>query len=370
MYADMRPAAACVVAVVLALCARAAFAIEAPATAAPAAPVTPIDRTPFQHRLVEVDRLQSFRGIDVDRSIATMLADADATTAVARLESRAAAGSDDANVALVRTQHWCAAMMAAARQPAGDEASKLSASLPADRLPGALGVLEAQRAFTDRAAAACQRAPFRYQDIERRLRAAAQAGHASSANELARFTNDSARRDALIEDAAKGGYGPAQHTLAVSRLYAVQRGETTENVDTIRQLLKQAGTTVPAAKVDLANCMAAGCDGHPADSATAAAFGVDAARDGDPSAFVAMLRMPWRTSLKVEEIAAWQMFGDRLNEEGCTGGRYLEALVTFTQVLAQFEKGLKPEQLASARAHADRYWSQFAARARHEQRCD
>ena len=107
--------------------------------------------------------------------------------------------------------------------------------------------------------------------------------------------------------------------MATNLLIAVQRGQTTENVSKIRELLKIAGRAIPRAKLDLANCMAVGCDGHPADALTARAFGIDAARDGEPTAFLSMVRMPWGARMPRAQLLAWQYFGDRLNEGGCMG---------------------------------------------------
>lgn len=328
------------------------------------------DQSAFYEQLVAVDRAQSLRDLKVPQEIVQQLARADVAAAVQKLESLAAGGDVDANVALVRTQHWCAALGRPRNPTVERREAALREALPSERLPKGLGVLAAEEAFTKRAAEACGRARFAFQNIESRLRSAAASGNAVSASELARFTRDPAKREAFLEAAAEGGYAPAQYQLAVNRLFAVQRGETTEKVDTIRLLLKQAGQTLPAAKVDLANCMATGCDGHPADAATAAAFAVDAARDGESSAFVGMLRMPWRSSLDASEIAAWQMFAEKLNEAGCNGTQYLENVTALARVNTQFAEALKPEPLERARSLAERYWTEFGARARREQRCD
>src|SRR5690606_22439806 len=134
---------------------------------------------------------------------------------------------------------------------------------------------------------------FDYRLIEARLREAAAEGHPASATELAQFVRDPAQRQALLQAAMDKHYAPAYYAVATQLLMAVQRGETTQNVSSIREWLKQAGREVPKAKLDLANCMALGCDGHPADALAARAFGTDAARDGEPTAFLSMVRMPW-----------------------------------------------------------------------------
>jgi hypothetical protein len=157
--------------------------------------------------------------------------------------------------------------------------------------------------------------------------------------------------------------------LATARLIAVQRGETTENVASIRLLFKQAGRTLSKAKVDLANCMALGCDGHPADAATAAAFGTDAARDGEPSAFLSMVRMPWGGRIPRAQLLAWQYYGDKLNETGCSGDAYVLASVTFAQTIGMLEKGQDAKLIEQAKAQAEALWNDNGARAMREQGC-
>jgi hypothetical protein len=333
-----------------------------------AGPQSAGDADTFVARLVRVDRSQDLRGLDVPADSAATLARGDIPAAVQQLEALARDGSNAANVALVRTQHWCA-FLGGKHAPLDKKEAAINQSLAPERAARTLDILHAQQTFTTRAAAACRKAPFDYRAIEQRMRAAASDGDAVSESELALFTRDAAQRTAYLEQAAAHGYAPAQHKLAVSRVIAVQRGETTENVKSIRMLLKQAGQSLPAAKVDLANCMATGCDGHPSDTATAAAFAIDAARDGDPSAYTAMLRMPWRSQMTAAEIAAWQMFAQRLNEHACMGTAYVDAAVSLANTLAQFEKALPPQELARAQALTERYWTEFSARARNEQRC-
>jgi len=345
-----------------------AKAIEAPRPAEP--PLSAPDMAAFYQHLVTVSLRHELRALEVPAGIVDSIVGGRVADAVGTLEERASGGDREANVALVRVQHWCARQASAKPGDPQARAAELAAQLNAELAGRVAGVLRAEADYLPRVQSACAAAPLRLREIERRLREAAAAGHPASASELARFTRDAAKREQLLQAAADGGYAPAQHTLAVSRLVEVQRGTTTENVKTIRTLLKQAGTTLPAAKVQLANCMAVGCDGHPMDAATAARFGIDAARDGEPTAFAGMLRMPWRSSLSLEDIAAWQMFGERLNQEGCWGAEYVSSTVSFAQTRAQLEEGLEPDLLAAAQERADRYWKEFGARAIHEQLCE
>jgi hypothetical protein len=354
-----------------------AHAIEAPrqqsdassAEQSFAASVSPTDETQFYEQLQRVTHWRNLRGLHVPQDAIDELARGNADVAVAALSEAAAKGNEEANIALVRIQHWCS-RVGSARPPNLDEQiAQLSNILPPERAARAAGVLQAEAAFMPRAAQGCRRANFDYGAIEDRLREAADAGRPASATELAQFTRDRNKRDALLEAAAKQGYAPAMYAIATRRVVDVQRAERTEDVASIRLYLKQAGTTMPKAKVDLANCMALGCDGHPADASSARAFGIDAARDGEPTAFLSMARMPWGRRMSRAELIAWQYFGDRLNEAGCMGDAYIAHASGFAQAIEGLSRNADDRELDQAREQAERLWKDYSTRAMNEQGC-
>lgn len=354
-----------------------AWGIEAPRTPpasadspAPAkASVTATDEGAFFEKLQRVAQFQALRPLVVPEAVLSELARGKADAAVAVLSGAADRGDRDANIALVRLQHWCNAMVSS--RPADPQAliEKLSSELPAERAARVAGVIFAEADFRNRARAGCHDARFDYGAIEARLRESAQSGHAASATELAQFVRDPAEREALLQTAISSGYAPAMHAKAGKLVAAVQRGQTTQNVGSIRELLKQAGRSIPRAKVDLANCMALGCDGHPADALTAYAFGMDAARDGEPTAFFSMVRMPWGSRLSRTQMLAWQYFGQRLNELGCLGDGYIASAITLSKAIALLEKDQPPKVLETARADAEKLWRDYGARAQNENGC-
>ena len=322
----------------------------------------------FVTQFERVTYRQLFRGLGQDTTVIDKLALGDFAGAVAEL-SATAEGRQPVNIALIRLQHACARIVQSSATTNPAQLDKLRSTLQEARAARIIAVIDAQNEYLQKAQAGCRNARFELRLIESRLRQAAESGDAASATELARFTNDAARREAMLLAAADKNYAPAQHALAQSRVVGVQRGLSTENVASIRLLLKQAGQSLPLAKLDFANCVASGCDGHPADIPTAAVFGIDAARDGESAAYVAMMRMPWRTRLKPEELIAWQYFGDRLNEAGCMGEAYVGAAVNFAQTLTQLETGVRPDVLSAGKQLAERYWTDYAARAKREQLC-
>ena len=341
---------------------------EAPAAEA-AATITPTDETQFQQLLQRVTTFRKFRGLKISPEIIDQLARGEADKAAASLGALANRGDNDADIALVRIQHWCNTVVSARPPDTEAQIARVAKEFPAERAARAAGVIKAEAEFMTRAKAGCSKARFDFRGIEARLRAAADAGDAASATELAQFVRDPAKREEMLQAAISKDYGPAMYVAATNLLVAVQRGQTTENVSKIRELLKIAGRTLPRAKVDLANCMALGCDGHPADTRTALAFGLDAARDGEPTAFLSMARMPWGRQLPRTKLLAWQYFGDRLNEAGCMGDAYVMTSLGFAQTLPALERGQPPQVLQAARDQAETFWKEHGARAKSENGC-
>lgn len=355
----------------------AAHAIEAPKQpqapepqAEPsAAQVTPSDETQFQQLLQRVATFRNMRGLNVSAEAIDQLARGDADKAVASLSALADQGNRQATIALVRIQHWCNTVSSARPQDLQAQITRVGKEFPPERAARAAGVIKAEAEFMTRAKAGCSKANFDYRGIEARLRAAADAGDPASATELSQFIRDPAQREAMLQSAISKNYAPAMYVSATNLLIAVQRGQTTENVSKIRELLKTAGRSLPKAKLDLANCMALGCDGHPADTRTAQAFGLDAARDGEPAAFLSMVRMPWGRQMARTQILAWQYFGDRLNEAGCMGDAYVMTSLGFAQSLPMLEKGQPAQLLEAAKTQAESLWKDNSERAKKENGC-
>jgi hypothetical protein len=332
--------------------------------------VTPTDEKEFYKKVQRVTAYRGLRGLKIPRQVITDLGNGDADKAVAALSGIAAQGDNEANIALVNVQHWCAAV---GQQRSGDPKAaiaKLVQGLPDPRAARIAGVIYAEVDYMQRARANCGNARFDYQSIEARLRAAAAAGDPASATELAQFLRDPAKREEMLQIAVKKNYPPAVYKVATNLLIAVQRGQTTENVSQIRELLKIAGREIPRAKLDLANCMAVGCDGHPADALTARAFGIDAARDGEPTAFPSMVRMPWGARIPRPELLAWQLFGDKLNESGCMGDQYVPTSLAVSQTIDQLTRVLDNDELEETKKKFDALWAEHGTRAMKENGCE
>jgi hypothetical protein len=365
-----------------------AHAIEAPHTNTPPSPASAPPTVPslestspspetraFYLQLQRVTQRQRFHDLGIGEPTLELLARGQIAAAVSRLEQEAAAGDAAPDIALIRIQRECAQKAASPPEETYlAQRRAIEEQLPPARQAKALQVQEAGRQYDRQLREACSAASFDYGAIENRLRRAAAAGEVRSLTELSRFTGDPEKRLALLSAATAKGYAPAQYAQAVQWVYAAQRGEETKHVAAIRPLLKQAGQSLPSAKLDLANCVATGCDGYPADTPTAAIFGLDAARDGVADAFAAMLSLPWGSRLPPEQLLAWQYFGDALNEAGCMGDAYLKYALRLAQAIRRMEQPSGtgksgPGLGAAAQKKADEFSGQYLARAQREQFC-
>src|SRR5688572_2508854 len=344
---------------------------EKPAQAPPPQlTITPTDERAFYEKVQRVTAYRSLRGLKMPAEVIAELGRGNADAAVATLSRLAIEGNKEADIALVHVQHWCNSVSS---QRAGDpkvQIAKLVKGQPEQRAARVAGVMYAEVDYMQRARAGCSQARFDYTGIEARLRASADMGDPASATELAQFLRDPAKREEMLQTAAKANYPAANYKIATNLLIAVQRGQTTENVSKIRELLKIAGRAIPRAKLDLANCMAVGCDGHPADALTARAFGIDAARDGEPTAFVSMVRMPWGQRIPRPQLLAWQLFGDRLNESGCMGDQYIPTTLAFGQTIGMLTSVLDNEDLEETKKQFDALWAEHGVRAMKENGCE
>ncbi len=364
-------------AVMLALAGADATAIEAPAKSQPSPPpaaatheqaIALSDPQALQALRVRAAHGQRLANLKIESSVIDALASGDVAKAVALLSARAETNDPPSNIALVRIQNWCSRLPPRERHRDLKLLEQLRQQLTEDEVTRLQKIVDLELNYEAAALQSCQRAQFDYRLIEAQLREAADAGEPLSVTELARIETRPERVEALLQQAVSKNYAPAQYALAMSRLVRVQRGELTQNVGTIRVLLKQAGRTLSRAKLDLANCMATGCEGHPGDADGAMVFGLDAARDGERDAFASIARMPWAARLSMEQRLAWQYFGQRLNEAGCFGENYLPMFALLRENVIAYERVVGAAQAQAAKL-ADQYWAEFASRAQREQHC-
>jgi hypothetical protein len=110
----------------------------------------------------------------------------------------------------------------------------------------------------------------------------------------------------------------------------LQKGTTESQVEALA-LLRQAASTLPGAKLELAKCLLNGCPTPAPDPVEARQLLTDAALGGD---LIALTMLSGATDpkffdsasiLPASEQYAWSQFQQHLNEEGCFGtSQYLE----------------------------------------------
>ena len=106
--------------------------------------ITPTDERAFYEKVQRVTAFRSLRGLKIPPEVIAELGRGNGDLAVAALSSKAAAGDNDANIALVLVQHWCSAV---GSQRAGDPKTaiaKLVQNQPEQRAKRVAGVIYAE----------------------------------------------------------------------------------------------------------------------------------------------------------------------------------------------------------------------------------
>jgi len=282
---------------------------------------------------------------DAPADVLALLGERRIVEAAQLLENRAQKGDLLANVALARLQLYCGKLVP-------DETD--------------------ERAAPNGTGNACEQADFDANAINRRLRAAANAGDAASLYQVGLQSGDLLERRRSWISAAMLDYVPAQ--VGLVDLLSVEGAERTR--DRSREgadfWVAVAANASPAAKTSFAYCRLAGCNGQPADAAAALDLIRSAAQLGDAQGIQSLA-----TSRAVEldmpndERLAWAQFYRRLLEEGCYGEiGYEDAVKASDAALSELERRLSPFEVAQARTLADSTWQQYADGARRAQRCN
>ena len=151
---------------------------------------------------------------------------------------------------------------------ANAEAAARATRMPADTRERIKASIAARDERLARMSKACTGARFDSATISQRLRDAASAGHEASLWQLGNLADiQTARRYWL--SAAMLGFGPAQVDLAqnlMSHPASKEGGEHAQMQYWLRAAAKQSWV----GKVNLGECLIAGCNGQPPDTATAA----------------------------------------------------------------------------------------------------
>jgi hypothetical protein len=136
----------------------------------------------------------------------------------------------------------------------------------------------------------------------------------------------------------------------------LQKGTAASQAEALA-LLRQAATSLPGAKTELAKCLLNGCPTPAPDAVEARQLLTDAALGGDP---VALTMLSGATDptffdpasvLPASEQYAWSQFQQRLNEEGCFGTSQYVGWVMFPRPTPSL-LAMSPTDATAAEARA------------------
>ena len=254
---------------------------------------------------------------------------------------------------------------------ANAEAAVRATKMPADTRERIKASIAARNERLARMPKACTEARFDSATISQRLRDAASAGHEASLWQLGNLADiQTARRYWL--SAAMLGFGPAQVDLAQNLMYHPASKESGERAQ-MQYWLRAAAKQSWVGKVNLGECLIAGCNGQPPDTATAAQQLREAVFLGAASAPQALAAIPATDPAAPtdEEMYDFESFLQQLNDLGCFGADYYptHAVRTHDQ-LQQLALSLSPSALEEAQKSAAQAWREHGAQARAAWHCE
>lgn len=123
----------------------------------------------------------------------------------------------------------------------------------------------------------------------------------------------------LLSDAASTGFAQAQYEFARSLIMDPDARKVVPEAPSPVILLSEAASTVPEAKVVLAQCLFDGCDLREPDHGAALQTAREAAAAGEPDAIFFLGSRLSIGALPADEVAAWRLFKSTLAAQGCYG---------------------------------------------------
>jgi TPR repeat protein len=214
--------------------------------------------------------------------------------------------------------------------------------------------IQEQKASDKVLAAACQ--TIDKKEVEGWVAKAADQGNAASLylRSVFRSNQSVAVSQQQLQEAVDTGYPEAQAWIAQGLTNGApglpRGGESSET------LFKEAADSLPYAESLLAVCEFKGCPGVEADIPSAVAHAREAAQRGSFDAMIDIGPQLQASQIDPNEVAAWNLVGAMLTQQGCShGGLNVQWVTAATNTLTSSRVSDK------AKALADQYWQQYGA---------
>jgi hypothetical protein len=155
--------------------------------------------------------------------------------------------------------------------------------------------------------------------VDRRLEEMATKQDGASLWLLSRRSNNYAAGIRLMSEAAATGFAQAQYEFARSLIMDPDALKVVTEAPSPVTLLGEAATTMPEAKVVLAECLFDGCELREPDHEAALRTAREAAAAGEPDAIFFLAARLSIGALPADEVTAWRLFKSTLAAQGCYG---------------------------------------------------
>jgi len=202
-------------------------------------------------------------------------------------------------------------------------------------------------------------------DADRHLEEMATKQDGASLWLLSRRSNNYAGSVRLMSEAASTGFAQAQYEFARSLMMDPDARKVISQAPSPVTLLTEAATTVPEAKVELAQCLFEGCDLRAPDHEAALQTAREAAVAGEPDAIFFLASRLSIGMLPADEVAAWRLFKSTLAAQGCYGDE--EAAFGLEP---PGSSAPAPLPSAAARTLAVTFWQRYGMQAAARLGCD
>jgi hypothetical protein len=169
----------------------------------------------------------------------------------------------------------------------------------------------------------------------------------------------------LMLEAASTGFAQAQYEFARSLIMDPDARKVATEAPSPVTLLTEAATTVPEAKVVLAQCLFDGCDLREPDHEAALQTAREAAAAGEPDAIFFLGSRLSIGALPADEVAAWRLFKSTLAAQGCYG----EEDAAFG-LESRGSSAPAPVPSAAARSLAIMFWQRYGTQGAARLGCD
>ena len=291
-------------------------------------------------------RFAGLRRLGASEQLVDRLTDGDVLIVVTELKEKAQRGDTSAANILSDLGH----SLCAFASPNLREAP----SLPGQDTEWLNAALQEKIAFDKQLWAVCQQS-IDLKEVDGWVAKAAEQGNGASLLLLSFGSTPAAYKQKLVE-AVDTGYPEAQAAMAQILTQPPPGVAPGGPDDGEEDLFKKAAVSLPYAESQLAVCEFSGCPGIAIDIPAAVSHAREAAQRGALEAMIEIGPQLQASMIDPNEVAAWNLVGTMLAQQGCSYGPFSGQLITAATNTLTSKKSFD-----KAKALAEQYWRDYGA---------